>query len=214
MKYLCYTYVDAKTGIPCTQAPMRHGPANPPVHGLAFGFALESAYPTLTPLFYGVCPDEAEVAVLGVLAVLTQAQYQAAHNAEMDERRLKLHERRRARRTQAETAGFPFRERRIDSDPDSVLRITQATLVASQALLASQHFNVDWVCADDSLLNLDAAGMQAMQAALTAHGLACHNRSQALRAALDDARDSSGLAAVAAAIEAGWPDQDPPSPAP
>lgn len=205
MKYLCYTYVDAKTGVPCTQAPMRNGPASPPVPGLAFGFALESAYPTAQPLFYGACPDESEVAVLGVLAVLTQAQYQAAHDAEMDVRRQNHHQRRRARRTQAETAGFPFRARRIDSDPDSVLRITQAALVASQALLAHQDFAVNWVCADDSILALDAAGMLAMQAALTAHGLACHNRSQDLRAALDEARDGPALAAAAVEIETGWP---------
>jgi len=40
MKYLSWTYVDAKTGIPCLIAPTRNGPANPAVTGLAFGLSL------------------------------------------------------------------------------------------------------------------------------------------------------------------------------
>jgi len=51
MKYLSWTYVDAKTGIPCLIAPTRNGPANPAVTGLAFGFAMESRYPTAYPVF-------------------------------------------------------------------------------------------------------------------------------------------------------------------
>lgn len=120
--------------------------------------------------------------------------------------RASLHARRRARRTRAETGGFTFGARRIDSDQDSILRLTQAALVASQALLAGQPFAVEWVCADDSVLPLDAAGMLAMQAALTAHGLACHNRAQALRTLIDGAPDGPALAAAANAITTGWPE--------
>lgn len=120
--------------------------------------------------------------------------------------REQLHRDRRARRTQAETGGFTFGARRIDSDRDSVLRLTQAALVASQALAADQPFAVEWVCADDSVLPLDAAGMLAMQAAITAHGLACHNRSQALRTLIDGAPDGPALSAAANAIATGWPE--------
>lgn len=126
--------------------------------------------------------------------------------AELAASRAALHARRRARRTQAETGGFTFGARRIDSDRDSVLRLTQAALVASQALAADQPFAVEWVCADDSVLPLDAAGMLAMQAALTAHGLACHNRSQALRTLIDGAPDGPALSAAANAIATGWPE--------
>jgi hypothetical protein len=117
-----------------------------------------------------------------------------------------LHDQRRTARTNAEMAGFVFQGKRIDSDRDSILRITQAALLASQALAASQPFAVEWVCADDSVLELDAAGMLAMQAALTAHGLACHNRSQALRDLIDAATDGSALSAAVNAIATGWPE--------
>lgn len=90
MKYLSWTYVDAKTGIPCLIAPTRNGPANPAVAGLAFGFALESRYPTAYPVFYGTCADDADTSLPGVLEVIDQAGYEAALAGEMTARRAKL----------------------------------------------------------------------------------------------------------------------------
>ena len=90
MKYLSWTYVDAQTGIPCLIAPTRNGPANPAVAGLAFGFALESRYPTAYPVFYGTCADDADTSLPGVLEVLDQAGYEAALAGEMTARRAKL----------------------------------------------------------------------------------------------------------------------------
>ena len=52
---------------------------------------------------------------------------------------------------------------------------------------------------------LDAAGMLAMQQALTFHGLACHNRSQALRTLIDGATDGQSLSLAAANLVTGWP---------
>ena len=90
MKYLSWTYVDAKTGIPCLIAPTRNGPTNPAVAGLAFGFALESRYPTAYPVFYGTCADDADTSLPGVLEVIDQAGYEAALAGEMTARRAKL----------------------------------------------------------------------------------------------------------------------------
>lgn len=93
MKYLSWTYVDAQTGIPCLAAPMRHGPANPAVPGLQFGFALESRYPTPHPVFYGTCPADTPpeaLALPGVLGVISEADYQQALAGEMTARRSKL----------------------------------------------------------------------------------------------------------------------------
>ena len=87
MKYISFTYVDAKTGVPCLIAPTRNGPANPPVAGLLFGFALESRYPTSHPLFYGTCDDAADTAIPGVLAVIDQTEYDQALAAELNARR-------------------------------------------------------------------------------------------------------------------------------
>lgn len=124
---------------------------------------------------------------------------------ELDQVRQQLHEQRRNARTSAEMAGFLFQDKRIDSDRDSILRITQAALLASQSIEAEQPFGVEWVCADDSVLELDAAGMLAMQQALTFHGLACHNRSQALRTLIDGATDGQSLSLAAADLVTGWP---------
>lgn len=90
MKYLSWTYVDAQTGIPCLIAPCSHGPANPAVAGLRFGFALESRYPTAYPVFYGSCDDDADTSLPGVLEVLDQAGYEQAKAAEMTARRSKM----------------------------------------------------------------------------------------------------------------------------
>ena len=90
MKYLSWTYVDAQTGIPCLIAPTRNGPTNPAVAGLAFGFALESRYPTAYPVFYGTCADDADTSLPGVLEVIDQAGYEAALAGEMTARRAKL----------------------------------------------------------------------------------------------------------------------------
>ena len=90
MKYLSWTYVDAQTGISCLIAPTRNGPANPAVAGLAFGFALESRYPTAYPVFYGTCADDADTSLPGVLEVIDQAGYEAALAGEMTARRAKL----------------------------------------------------------------------------------------------------------------------------
>lgn len=119
--------------------------------------------------------------------------------------REQLHEQRRNARTAAEMAGFIFQDKRIDSDRDSILRITQAALMASQAIAADQPFGVEWVCADDSVLGLDAAGMLGMQQALTLHGQACHNRAQALRDLIDAASDGPSLSLAAAELTEGWP---------
>lgn len=85
--FLKYTYVDSATGLPVTQVPASGGPAMPRVAGLAFVFALESEYPTLTPTFFGTCPDDADTNVPGILAVLTEAEFIEAQSKEMEARK-------------------------------------------------------------------------------------------------------------------------------
>jgi hypothetical protein len=119
--------------------------------------------------------------------------------------RAKLHARRRERRTAAELGGFVYLGRRVDSDRDSVQRIAQAAARALHARLADAPFALAWTCADDTELELDAAGMLGLQAALAEHGAACHARSRTLRTAIDAAATLADLAAVALEIETGWP---------
>ena len=81
--YVKYTYVDAVSGVSVTQEPARNGPVPPAIAGLEFGFALESEYPTLTPTLYGTCADGAVIDLPGVLAAVSEAEYQAALEREM-----------------------------------------------------------------------------------------------------------------------------------
>ncbi len=86
MRYLIYTYVDAITGVPVSDAPATNGPKPPDVSGLEFAFALESQYPTSVPVFYGTADDGAEVSLPGVMAVMDEATFEAARVTELADR--------------------------------------------------------------------------------------------------------------------------------
>ena len=90
------TNIDADTGILCTEAPMRTGPALPNVKGFQFIFAKESAYPiacnedgslSTAPLLYGTCDDDADTNLVGVLKVLSQVEFDADKQAEHQARK-------------------------------------------------------------------------------------------------------------------------------
>jgi hypothetical protein len=94
--YIQITNIDADTGILCTEAPMRTGPALPNVKGFQFIFAKESAYPiacnedgslTTPPLLYGTCDDDADTNLVGVLKVLSQVEFDADKQAEHQARK-------------------------------------------------------------------------------------------------------------------------------
>lgn len=78
MKYLKFTYVDAVTGVPITVAPAANGPVFPDVPGIEFAWARESQYPTTSPEFFGTCPENSEPAAPGVLAEMSQQEWEAA----------------------------------------------------------------------------------------------------------------------------------------
>lgn len=84
MKYIKFTYVDAKTGIPGDQEPMKNGPAFPPISDLVFKFALESEYPTKNPTFIGATSGPTNIP--GVLVELTEEEYTEAKTAEISAR--------------------------------------------------------------------------------------------------------------------------------
>jgi len=75
MKYLKFTYVDAQTG-----------PKFPPVVGLSFVWARESAYPTDVPQFFGTCPDDSDTQIDGVLGIFNQADWEQMQADEMERR--------------------------------------------------------------------------------------------------------------------------------
>ena len=83
MQYIKFTYVDAVTGISIASEPAANGPVFPPVDGLEFVWARESAYPTDVPEFFGTCPDDADTQVDGVLGVYLQADWETMREDEM-----------------------------------------------------------------------------------------------------------------------------------
>jgi hypothetical protein len=80
--YICVTYVDAATKIPCNVAPMSTGPAYPDLQNLNIEFWNESAWPTNYPLFYGICSDDIDPQTPGIVNILTKDQYDNARDAE------------------------------------------------------------------------------------------------------------------------------------
>ncbi len=106
-------------------------------------------------------------------------------------------------RDRREELGFPYRGKLLDSTPRSVQRITAAALAAQAVLATGQPYSVDWVCADNSTLILDAAGVIGMPVALALHAAALHDHARVLKAAVADAGSEAELAAID--IQAGWP---------
>lgn len=89
MRYIKYTYVDALTGVPVSQSPALNGPREPRVAGLEFTFALESEYPTTNPIMYGICPDDAETNLPGVIGEITEQEHLSDQSAELIAREVK-----------------------------------------------------------------------------------------------------------------------------
>ena len=94
--YIQLTNIDADTGILCTEAPMRTGPALPNVKSFQFVFQNESDFPiasnpdgslTKPPLLYGTCDDDADTSLTGVLKVLSEVEFNADKQAEHQARK-------------------------------------------------------------------------------------------------------------------------------
>ena len=207
MKYLKFTYVDAITGIPVTDAPAENGPKFPDVEGLEFAFALESQYPTSAPTFFGTCPDNSVTMVPGVIDALTEADFLQAKNGEIDVRKSILRASINAKRDVLETQGFPHAGLWFQSDERSVARLNSTALTAQAALMAGQPAAFpDWLAADNTPLPVDAAGMLALQASLTQHAGALHQHSRSLKLLVEAAETVADLKMID--INAGWPGEN------
>ena len=83
MRHIKFTYVDAVTGAPVSEAPALNGPVFPAVAGLEFAWARESQYPTAVPEFFGTCPPDSDIAVPGVLGEYIEADWLTMRDDEM-----------------------------------------------------------------------------------------------------------------------------------
>jgi hypothetical protein len=82
--HICVTEVDKDTRIPCTVEPQRTGPSMPDVKGLTILWADLSAWPIelaadgtylQAPKYYGICDDDADTSIPGVLEIITEAEF-------------------------------------------------------------------------------------------------------------------------------------------
>lgn len=82
--YICVTEVDAKTKIPCTESPQKTGPVMPDVKNLTILWANQSEWPievnsegvyVTAPKYYGICADDADTTVPGILEILTEEEW-------------------------------------------------------------------------------------------------------------------------------------------
>jgi hypothetical protein len=94
--YICVTEVDAVTKIPCTVEPQRTGPSMPVVKGFQYKWQNSSTFPVelapdgtylRAPKYYGICDDDADTSIAGVLQVLTEEEYNTLRAAEHEARR-------------------------------------------------------------------------------------------------------------------------------
>lgn len=185
MRYLKYTYVDAVTGVPAAQEPARNGPMPPAVAGLEFTFALESGYPTLAPILFGTCPDEANTDLPGVLAELSEAEYQSALDSEMEARHGIAMKKIDAERDRRISAGFEFGGVRYQSRLPSASHagdwevFSGKALEALIAIMAGAQPNdlrwsdpaedFAWIAADNSRVPMDAQTVIELAKAASAH---------------------------------------------
>jgi hypothetical protein len=178
MHYLRYTYVDTVTGVPVSDAPATNGP-RPPVAGLVFGFALESQYPTTTPIFYGTAPDDADLAVPGVLETLSAAAYAASEASEQAARLARDLSRFAAIRWERESRGVLWNGWPVASDEISQAKLTGAVLAT---LVGARSDGAEWKFADGVARPLTNANLQALGTAVAAHVQACYSHEASLAA--------------------------------
>lgn len=101
-----------------------------------------------------------------------------------------------AQRNASITSGFAYLGKTIDSDRDSVMSITGAAVAALAAKAAGLPYSVDWTCADDSVLTLDADGVLGMAVTLAMFADAQHAKARPLKEAIKNAADVSTIEAV------------------
>jgi len=96
-------------------------------------------------------------------------------------------------RDQAERGGFPAFGKMFDSDSLSVQRINTAVQTAN---VVGESFSIDWTCADNSSITLDAAQMQALPAFLAQYADTFHTKAKGLKATITAATTLEEIEAV------------------
>jgi alkylhydroperoxidase/carboxymuconolactone decarboxylase family protein YurZ len=123
----------------------------------------------------------------------------AVLRAAKDELRARIN----AERDRREMLPFPYLGKLFDADERSVKRILAAVQTAQAALSANAPFEIEWMCADNTTVTLNAQQMIGVPTAMSQHGYALHQHGRALKAQVEAAESLEALASIDPM--AGWP---------
>lgn len=197
MNYVKYTYIDSVTRVSVAQEPAINGPAMPDIKGLEFGFALESEYPTNTPIMYGICTTLDDIAP-GLLEVITRAEFDSAKTAEMEAReakdRVETKNNIAEQRWRCEVSGVVFYGREVETDRATVAMLSGAALAAS----LDASYSARWKTVD-GFMTLSSAQIIELAQTVRQHVQSCFDREAELLDALDGGFYEGDM------LSEGWP---------
>jgi len=199
MKYISFTYVDSVTGASVAKIPAANGPKFPDIKGLQFVRARESRYPTATPEFFGVCDDDADLEIPGVLAAMDEARWRAAVLTE-------LREQATAVRWSVMTGGMELPGGiRVGTTIDDQNRITSVVANAALAGLADED-EVDFKSLG-GWIKISIGQVKVIAGAIGQHVQACYTAERAHHEAIDLLDTPTDMNEYN--VYAGWPDLEP-----
>lgn len=169
MKYIQYTHVDEITRKSVFDAVAVNGSSPPGISGLSYEFGLESRFPTATPVYYGSCPDDSDVEIDGILAVITKDEFDATYAQELEDRVDAVRGLINQERDRRIDAGVMFKSKLFQTkqaDRENIsARFAEAALAVMQGKQPGDYFWRDpvkphgWLAADNTGVGMDAHEM-------------------------------------------------------
>jgi hypothetical protein len=153
MKYLHFTNVDAVTGISIAAEPAQNGPVFPAVLGLQFEWARESQYPTAVPDLFGTCPDDSDIVIDGVIAEVSQTDYEQMKTDEMSRRPTERDVAKTLRTASVAAITVTVNGKIFDGDETSQTRMARAII----GMQATSTPTLTWVLHDNTVTEATVA---------------------------------------------------------
>lgn len=114
MKYVQFTYVDAQTGVPISEAPSANGPTIP--EGIIPTFDIESSRTSSAPVVYGFVAEDYEGEIPSFVQEVAEEDFFTAFKMELKERA-------RHKRKQVEQGGIELNDSRISTEIEDQNRV-------------------------------------------------------------------------------------------
>lgn len=102
-----------------------------------------------------------------------------------------------------ETEPFPYMGKLFDANEKSIKRIFTSVQTANLCLITDTPYSVDWTCADNSTLTMNAREMMGVPEAMSQYGYALHQHARTLKDLLLKTTTVEEVEAID--ILSGWP---------